>query len=316
MPASQILEDLAKGGAVRAWDGPVGELEGGNFKQVDSTLTKWVGVGGISAVPKALSAQLDVRLDTWVASVERQGNGKWRLFLDSQKRRPLSASPTRGVQEDFNYICVAHNGKCAERLMRDADVPSLHRLLKCRFGAGPPPKALMQLSSLWVCWFAVKGSGLNQPRTLASACVWRENVALGAGSLGLPFEGAFVKGSDALCWAADNTRKLRDTSAGAADDDVEAWTLISTRPFGAANKVPLENVPQEVAERVTAELLRAFETAAGLPTRYPSPPTPRGSSAPSLTYRFLRCMQPTCAPRACSLARLAVAVWSSHASRH
>ena len=109
--------------------------------------------------------------------------------------------------------------------------------------------------------------------------MWRENVALGAGSLGLPFEGAFVKGSDALCWAADNTRKLRDTSAGAADDDVEAWTLISTRPFGAANKVPQENVPQEVAERVTAELLRAFETAAGLPTRYhpplEDPPRPR-----------------------------------------
>ena len=24
------------------------------------------------------------------------------------------------VQEDFEYICVAHNGKCAERLMREA----------------------------------------------------------------------------------------------------------------------------------------------------------------------------------------------------
>ncbi|KAJ1491154.1 hypothetical protein T484DRAFT_1775620 [Baffinella frigidus] len=194
--------------------------------------------------------------------------GAWRLFLDAQKRRPLSSATTKGVQEDFEYICVAHNGKCAERLMREADVPALHKLLKCKFGSGPPPKALMQLSSLWVCCFAVKGS------------------------LGLPFEGAFVKGSQDLCWVADNSKKM--AGAGAAAEGYEAWTLVSTRPYGTANKVPQENVPKDVADRVTREMTRAFETAAGLAPGTIAPVASRvqlwGAGVPMNTYTPAPCI--------------------------
>jgi hypothetical protein len=74
----------------------------------------------------------------------------------------------------------------------------------------------MQLSSLWVMTFVVDKS------------------------LALPFEGAFINGHPDLCWAADNTKKLASPDN---DCGVEAWTLISSRPYGTRNKVPQEAVP-------------------------------------------------------------------------
>lgn len=126
-----------------------------------------------------------------------------------------------GSTEDFDYIVVSHNGKCAERLMREAGVDRLHRILKTKFSCAPPPGSTMQLSSLWVLLFLVDSS------------------------LKLPFEGAFIKGHPDLCWACDNTHKLGQREGGP-----EAWTLISSRSYGSRNKVPQEAVPKEAAEKV------------------------------------------------------------------
>jgi predicted NAD/FAD-dependent oxidoreductase len=232
----KLVHSLQASGAVAEWKGPVGSLDNGKFTPLDDSLKRWVGRGGMDAVPKALAKDLRTVIDCWVAVVDRQEEtGKWRLFKDNNRRNRLSASESE--QADFDYLVVAHNGKCAERLMRDAKVPSLHRLLKTKFACTPPPAGLMQLSSLWVMTFAVESS------------------------LQLPFEGAFISGHPSLCWAADNTKKL---GISAEVGGVEAWTLVSSRPFGTANKVPQEAVPPEVEQRVADELLRAFETAAGL----------------------------------------------------
>jgi hypothetical protein len=149
----------------------------------------------------------------------------------------MHRSAVDGATEDFDYIIVSHNGKCAERLMREAGVDRLHRILKTKFSCAPPPGSTMQLSSLWVLCLLVKGS------------------------LSLPFEGAFIKGNPDLCWASDNTMKLGQGS----DKEYEAWTLISSRSYGSQNKCPQENVPKQVSEKVTSELISAFESACGLP---------------------------------------------------
>ena len=231
-----LVTSLRAQGAVREWTGPVGTLQDGAFQPLgDAERKLWVGCGGIDAVPKALAKDLRTVLNCWVAVVERQeGSGKWRLFRDNARKQRLSDE--RG--QDFDYLVVAHNGKCAERLMRDAQVPTLHRLLKTKFACTPPPAGLMQLSSLWVCTFVVEKS------------------------LGLPYEGVFIKGHPDLCWAADNTKKM---AAAEKTGDLESWTLISSRPYGTANKVPQEAVPPDVQERVAREMMRAFETSAGLP---------------------------------------------------
>ena len=270
----ELVGCLQKEGAVKEWTGRVGKLEDGKFSELERAEKMWVGRHGIDAVPRTLAKGLRtvtgmathlrayyhallvfsveiaclldatgfLRADTWVAAVERQEDtGKWRLFLDNSRRRRLSAKETQDA--DFDYIVVAHNGKCAERLMRDAQVPSLHRLLKTKFACTPAPAGVMQLCSLWVMTFVVDTG------------------------LGLDFEGAFIEGHPDLCWAADNTKKLGASPPG----DVEAWTLISSRAYGTRNKVPQEAVPPEVEERVANELLRAFEASAGLPLNSISP---------------------------------------------
>ncbi len=57
----------------------------------------------------------------WVARVERRDDGMWRLYRDNGMRYALSATD-KGPQTDYDYIVIAHNGKCAEKLMREVSV--------------------------------------------------------------------------------------------------------------------------------------------------------------------------------------------------
>lgn len=100
------------------------------------------------------------------------------------------------------------------------------------------------------------------------------------GSLGLPFEGAFVEGVPELSWVANNTAKLAmpnhssspsasgpvsaSRSSSSASSSLECWTIISSREFGSQHKVPQEAIPPAKAKEVTQALLEAFGRAAGL----------------------------------------------------
>ena len=69
----------------------------------------------------------------------------------------------------FDYLVIAHNGKCADRLMSQAGVPQIHDLLRVRFTPALDVRnQTMQLCSLWVLMIKVKTK------------------------LGLPFEGLHV----------------------------------------------------------------------------------------------------------------------------
>jgi hypothetical protein len=79
-----------------------------------------------------------------VSDLERRG-AAWHL----------QAQRGSGVEDlgRFSHVVVAHNGKCADRLMKGAKTPAVHRALVCQFGAEPTGAAKMQLSSLWVLVF-------------------------------------------------------------------------------------------------------------------------------------------------------------------
>ena len=74
----------------------------------------------------------------------------------------------------------------------------------------------------------------------------------------------------------------------------QAWTVISSRSFGSRNKVPQEAVPREVEERVAGELLRAFESAAGLPAKTINPVSRKlqlwGAGVPMNVFRDAPCV--------------------------
>ena len=63
-----------------------------------------------------------------------------------------------------------------------------------------------------------------------------------------------------ISWICNTSKKLNQTGS-----KYESWTIISTREFGAENKVPQENVPPEVDARIKEVLLREFESLLGLP---------------------------------------------------
>jgi len=74
---------------------------------------------------------------------------------------------------EHDFVVVAHNGKCANKLMGGAGVPKLDAAMRS-----------MKLNSIWATLVAFDSS------------------------LGAPFEGAYVEGMPALAWAANNTAKL------------------------------------------------------------------------------------------------------------
>ncbi|KAK1313527.1 hypothetical protein QJS10_CPA06g01884 [Acorus calamus] len=134
-------------------------------------------------------------------------------------------------QGGFDAIVIAHNGKCANRLLSSSGLPLLMKQMKS-----------LELSSIWALLAAFEKPLIVPPR---------ENFN--------PFEGAFVKGVDSISWMANNTKKLRSQS-----DEPKCWTFFSTAAYGKQNKVPQENIPNVTAEKVKRDMLEGVEVALGL----------------------------------------------------
>lgn len=178
---------------------------------------------------------------------EHQGRSKMRTNTHSVSYDTMVLSHDTVVQASDNVIM------CTPALPNQHTQP--HMLLLCRLvgstGAPLVAQQLMRLrlSAVWAVMVAFKGS-VQPPGGL---------------------EGAFVRGSTVLSWAANNSAKLQQ-SAHADPHGLQCWTLISTNSYGQANKVPQEKVPPAVADKVAADMLSAFAEVLGLPGPTALPP--------------------------------------------
>ncbi|KXZ45236.1 hypothetical protein GPECTOR_57g526 [Gonium pectorale] len=226
-----VVDRWLAAGLVRTWDGPVGTLRvggdggggggrGGKFAPLPPAPARYVGSRGMRPLAESLASELEA--GGLVEAVEGRG---WELHGEGR---------SQGV---YDAVVIAHNGKCANRLVGPTGAPLVaEQLMRLRLNA-----------------------------------VWALMVAFD-GPVPAPFEGAFVQGSPVLSWAGNNTAKLqlRHTPAAA-----ECWTLFSTNAYGQANKVPQEAIPAEVADKVSREMLEAFRAAlwgAALPLNTPGVP--------------------------------------------
>lgn len=187
-------------------------MKQGHFTEAKSQAQVFVGSEGMQSVPKCLAALVNVTQSVWISSLLWEvDTKKWHIDKYGY----------------FDYLVIAHNGKCADKLMSSAGVPQVHKLLQVRFSDHLNLKdKRMHLCSIWallVCF----------PR-----------------SLGLPYEGAHVSDYD-ISWIANNTAKLQ----GHSEENRECWTVFSTREFGTKNKVPQENIPKSKEREVTDKLL-------------------------------------------------------------
>ncbi|KQK15590.1 uncharacterized protein LOC100824134 [Brachypodium distachyon] len=219
----KLVEEWVERGLVREWRGSIGELEaGGHFRPIHSSTPRYIGVNGMRPLADAMLPENDlikVIRPSWISKLE-PFNGLWRLFENEKPRG------------QYDAIVIAHNGKCANRLLSTSGLPQLTKQMK-----------RLELSSVWALLAAFEG-----PFPIP------HNNSYGT------FEGAFVRGVDSLSWMANNTRKLFPFET----DRPECWTFFSTASYGRRNKVPQENIPNATAEKVQREMLGGVELALGL----------------------------------------------------
>ncbi|CAN6809436.1 unnamed protein product [Brassica oleracea] len=213
----QYVDGWLEKGLVREWKGAVGELEvGGSFSQFPpSSPPRYIAVNGMRSLADSLlleSRLANVVRPCWISKLEPL-NGMWHL---SENGTP------RG---QFDVIVIAHNGKCANRLLSSSGLPLVAKQMK-----------KLDLSSIWALLAA-----FDDPLPTVN------------------FEGAFVKGVESLSWMGNNSAKLGNGGTP------HCWTFFSTAAYGKQNKVPQENIPTVTSEKVRTGMLQGVEIALGLP---------------------------------------------------
>ncbi|KAK9292049.1 hypothetical protein L1049_020003 [Liquidambar formosana] len=221
---AELVKGWLENGLVRQWQGTIGELEvGGQFFPLPSSPPRYIGVDGMRPLADSILSQtrmVNVVRPCWISKID-PFNGMWHL---SENRKPCG---------QFDAIVIAHNGKCANRLLASSGLPLIARQMK-----------RLELSSIW-----------------ALLAAFEDPLPIPSGAVTFPFEGAFVKGVDSVSWMANNTKKLSRSQS----DGPHCWTFFSTAAYGKRNKVPQENIPTATAEKVKEGMLNGVETALGLP---------------------------------------------------
>ncbi|KHG04378.1 Putative bifunctional amine oxidase [Gossypium arboreum] len=219
---SKLVDYWLEKGLVREWQGLVGQLElGGRFVPIPPSPPRFIGVNGMRPLADSLlseTSMVNVVRPCWISKLE-PFNGMWHL---SENGKP------RG---EFDAIVIAHNGKCANRLLASSGLPLIARQMK-----------RLDLSSIW-----------------ALLAAFEHPLPMGDGKV--TFQGAFVKGVDSVSWMANNSLKL----LGSQSNGPHCWTFFSTAAYGKQNKVPQENIPSQTVEKVKTSMLEGVEAALGLP---------------------------------------------------
>lgn len=226
---AKVISFLHDKKAVKIWKGRIGHLKHGKF-QLDSNLTQaFIGTDGMQTVPQCLSDTVAVRRPVWIGDVSWQETcRRWKVDKYGH----------------FDYLVIAHNGKCADKLMSNAGAPDVHSLLRVRFNdTWNPRDGRMHLCSLWVLLVAFETK------------------------LNLNFEAAHVTDRN-ISWISNNTSKYKNEQE--SRNSIECWTIISTKSFGKAHKVPQENIPPATKKEVIELMLASFKSVIGSTQNLPA----------------------------------------------
>lgn len=192
-----------------------------------------------------------IEQDTWISP----SNGV--KFTGSTANPQWSVQTNGKKYGSFDRVVIAHNGKCADRLMSKTPAAALHSTLRTNFAPTVPADG-------------------GKRMTLNS--IYSLTVALGKGTspisrvLGDGVVAAFVRNEPALRFLTCQTRKYggggaaaaRRRGAGSGGDGVEVWTVLSSAQFGKKHKAPQENIPAATVAEVENLMLRSLERSLDL----------------------------------------------------
>jgi predicted NAD/FAD-dependent oxidoreductase len=223
---------------------------GFSLKPLAPELAMYYGTNGMGAIPQALVASatnnglVDLHQDVWVSPSNgvTYKNGKWTLKASGK------------VLGQFDRLVIAHNGKCADRLMSKTPAKQVHNLLKTNFAPSVAANggSRMTLNSIYSLTVAV-----NKKSSVLSK------------ALRDPFVCGFVQDNSVIRFISSQTRKYPSVSSennGGGDlNDVEVWTILSSATFAKKFKGPQENLAEETVTEVSSRMLQALEELLNLP---------------------------------------------------
>ncbi|KAL3905774.1 MAG: hypothetical protein SGILL_009542, partial [Bacillariaceae sp.] len=207
----------------------------------DAAMKFYYPSGGMSSLSQALMKEgaFNVQQDVWVSpsSGVKYRDGKWQVRAQGK------------VLGEYSHLVIAHNGKCADRLMSKTPAKDLHRLLRVNFNDRVPANGgqKMTLNSIYSVTVALKS-----PSVLSQA---------------LPdnFLAGFVQNHPKLSMISCQTNKYPPStyndgnSEPSQDNNVEVWNILSTASFAKKNKAPQEFLPEDVVANVTQWLVEALD---------------------------------------------------------
>lgn len=237
--ADGVLKKFPDGSVCDVVDGTKSKDEGFQLKKVNGEM--WYGNGGMSSLPEAIASgkhEFRIEQDVWVSP----GNGvklngdKWRV---QRNGKPLGA---------FDHLIIAHNGKCADRLMSKTPAKKLHSLLRTNFAATVPKWGgkRMTLNSIYSYSFAIKKEGSPLTEKLGEEII-----------------SCYVKNHPKLRFVTCQTRKEHDGEK-LRNERFEIWTVLSSPTFAKKFKAPQENIPVDTVDEVSVLLLEALSESLGL----------------------------------------------------
>jgi NAD(P)-binding Rossmann-like domain len=218
---------------------------------------------------------IDVRQDVWVSPSNgvkyMPTNKQWRLFAKGKRLNPT---------HDYDRLVIAHNGKCADRLMSSSPSKQVHRLLRVNFNDRVVRNSQkMTLNSIYSYTVCLKSPSLLSealPKDFLAGFITTSTTktTTTTSSATTDDDSSSTKDkNDGNTVSAPHPRiamitnqipgkydlKTKDTDDD-DDDDVEVWTIFSTATFAKQHKAPQEFLPDDVVSEVTDLLLESLQT--------------------------------------------------------
>ena len=222
------------------------------------------GTQGMCFIPLEMIKERSFKVvqDVWVSPSNgvryQRKSGQWKVQAQGK---------TLGY---FDKLVIAHNGKCADRLMSKSPAKSVHQLLQVNFAATVPKHGgnRMTLNSIYSLTFVLRHQDLPLLKAFPDS-----------------LKGAFIQNESNLRYLTCQSRKHYSENL----EDVEVWTLLSSAPFAKKYKAPQEFLPEEVARSVTDLMLRSLEQSVSLPEQSLQPVESRlqlwGAAVPLNTWQ-------------------------------
>lgn len=198
----------------------------------------YYGLKGMGSISQSMvDDSFCLKQDIWISP-----SGGVRYMNKSNTWKVTSSGRILGY---FDRLVIAHNGKCANRLMSKTPATKIHKLLPVNFSPSVPAYGgnRMTLNSIYSLTFALpKESALS--RVLPSK-----------------FIGCYIHNHSSLRFLTFQSNKFPSDDT----NSFEVWTLLSSPTFAKKYKAPQEFLPDDTVDQITSLLLESLEQSLAIP---------------------------------------------------